>query len=487
MTPHAVVATDEHGQITDFNAGAERMLGYTADEVIGRRNMAELYAEDELARRAAAMGVRPGFDVVRAAPKLGRWDERACTWRTHTGGRLPVNVTVCAYTTADARATGYAFWARPITRAEHALRDRDGWLYVSQELLIKTDRDNCILEASQSFERVLGYRPVELLGRRVAEFVHPDDLKPTRSALAEIHAGAWAQHFENRWRHKNGAWRTISWDAAARQGDLVSYGGGLDVTDEKRRAREREQHLAFERKVVGIVSHDLRNPITAISLSEQLIRRDPADAAAVAHNLERIGQSVQHAERLLHDLLDFSRARIGGGLSVRPRPCCLVAVVQRTVQACRALVPEPEVRLIAPKALPVCLDPQRVQQLVDNLVRNAFAHGDGHSPITVRIEAPAAAGGDVTICVHNFGPPIAPEDRAHLFAPFWQARGGGRDEAGHSVGLGLYIVQQIALAHGGDVVVDSDASRGTCFAARLPQRAPNGGQTPDAPAPNASG
>lgn len=216
--------------------------------------------------------------------------------------------------------------------------------------------------------------------------------------------------------------------------------------------------------LLAIVSHDLRNPLNAIVLSAENLLLQATNESVVISSSNRILKSARRAERLIRDLLDFTQARAGGRLSVYPRPCRVDEIVATVVQEHMLAKPERAFDVEA-DAGEVVVDPDRLHQLLDNLVANAVAYGSPTAPIVVSARQ---LPGLLRLSVSNANAiaPIAPELLPTLFDP-WRRGAAERVSRNRSVGLGLYIVDQIARSHGGRVTVVSDNS-GTCFTAELP-------------------
>ncbi|WP_434390437.1 PAS domain-containing sensor histidine kinase [Melittangium boletus] len=245
----------------------------------------------------------------------------------------------------------------------------------------------------------------------------------------------------------------------------------LDVTEQVRLRQEAQRLEAeqrrrndFEQYLIGIVSHDLRGPLSTILLGLQVLLRRELDAPTL-EALVRLRSNTERAVRMVRDLLDFTQARLGGGLRISREPMDVHALVRGVVEEHALTHPERELLLEQRGDGRGAWDADRLAQLVGNLLGNALKYSPPDGPVTVR---GVGEDGQVFLEVHNGGTPIAPEALARLFQPLQRAVD-GPDPAGRSVGLGLYIVEQIVRAHGGDIRVVSSALEGTTFSVRLPR------------------
>jgi signal transduction histidine kinase len=227
-------------------------------------------------------------------------------------------------------------------------------------------------------------------------------------------------------------------------------------------ARERGD---FERQLIGIVSHDLRNPLNAITLAASvLLKREGLDERQ-EKNATRILHSAERATRLVRDLLDFTQARLRGGLSLRPQPTDLHQLAAAVVDEVQPTHPERRIELIRQADGSGAWDPDRVSQVIGNLLSNALHYSPPGS--AVRVET-RGVGEAVVLEVHNWGSVISSEALPRLFEPLERGATQG-ERADRSIGLGLFIVRHIVTAHGGTVSARSSAEEGTLFTVRLPR------------------
>lgn len=231
-------------------------------------------------------------------------------------------------------------------------------------------------------------------------------------------------------------------------------------------ARAVAEGLARRQEMMStILAHDLRSPIEAIGLTSQaLIHRDGLDARQ-ADAVRRIAVTARRMGTLVEDLLDLARARQAGGIPVERRRTDIEPVCSRAIQQLLDSHPGGRVQFARSGPGEGTWDPDRLEQVVSNLVGNALERAPAGSAVEVRA---AGSDGELVLTVRNQGPPIPEEQLASLFDPFH--RGDGRG----SIGLGLYIVSEIVRAHGGEVGVTSDRAAGTCFTVRLPRSGPEG-------------
>ena len=224
--------------------------------------------------------------------------------------------------------------------------------------------------------------------------------------------------------------------------------------DEKAVSDLREQFIA-------VLGHDLRNPLSAVSTTaELLIRRPEPDVVRLG---TRLRTTSRRMAKLIDDVLDFARGRLGTGIGVAltvesDMNRALLDVVDELRQA----HPEREIRADLQIDRPLRCDRGRLQQLLSNLIGNALTYGAADVPVEV---SATLDGASLVLAVTNGGAPIRPENLSRVFQPYWRPN---TSQPGGGLGLGLYICTEIAKAHGGRMEVASSAAAGTVFGARLP-------------------
>ncbi|HEY2027604.1 MAG TPA: ATP-binding protein [Myxococcales bacterium] len=231
-----------------------------------------------------------------------------------------------------------------------------------------------------------------------------------------------------------------------------------DITERIQKEQVLRDALEYRDRMLGVLSHDLRNPLSVIATSTSLLHMGNLDEKQ-RRAVTRVAANASRIERMVHDLLDYTRSRLPRGLPVTPQQGDLRAVCQQVVENMQVLHPDRTIVLKAAGPAMGTFDPERALQAISNLLANALRYSPPDAQVTVSLEA---APEGLWLSVHNAGEPIAPEVMPRLFDAF--ARG-VPDESGRSagLGLGLYIVKQIMEAHGGRVEVVSTRAQGTTF------------------------
>lgn len=354
--------------------------------------------------------------------------------------------------------------------------------------LVQTDAQGLLRRANLTFCQWLDYRADELVGQRklqdllttgcgIFHQTHSLPLLLQQGSVSEVRVqmlrkdGQMLPMLLNVRRH-------------AEQGEVVDDYALFVAQDRDRYEKELEQartkleamvahanelqaqasdRAMFAEEMVGIVSHDLRNPIMAILMSAELLDKSnvsPSQSAVLA----RILRAGDRASRLIANLLDLTQVRLGSGLLVSPALMDLHATVAGAVQESSQVFPDRVLRHVQQGPGPCIADADRLAQLVGNLVSNAMAYGEPGAAVVV---TSARQAGGFSVSVHNRGSPIPADIMDKLFERMM--RGCDQVNTGRSVGLGLFIVNEIAKAHSGKVSVASTLEAGTTFTVMIPQ------------------
>ncbi|WP_257453306.1 sensor histidine kinase [Archangium lipolyticum] len=376
----------------------------------------------------------------------------------------------------------YALLPRSVRFALERARQRQALVEANETLrlviegvrghaIFLVDAEGRVLTWNSGAEAITGYSEEEVLGQFVRPLLVPESSRSERLGREAEEAVRRGVYTGEGWRlRKDGGrfWADISVSALHGEGNTPRGFVVVlrDVTERKQAEEERRRASEFRERLLGIVSHDLRSPLQAILLQSQLLPRD-VRPEPVKRATSRISQAAERMGRMIADLLDFTRGRLGGGIPVERVPGDFLLLVREVTEELRLAHPHRRISFVATGEGQGEWDRDRLTQVVQNLVSNALKHGVEDSP--VRVEA-WGEGDPVVLSIHNEGRPIPSELMPHLFDPFWRGGGSGSsDRLSTGLGLGLYIVQEIVHAHGGTIHVTSNAEEGTCFTVRLPR------------------
>ena len=351
--------------------------------------------------------------------------------------------------------------------------ERDRVWRLARDLLVVVGSDGFFRAVNPAWERILGHKPAEVIGRSFVEFVCPEDCDQTQQGLDIAAAERDLTHFENRYRHKDGTLRWISWHTST-EGDLV-YAYGRDITEEKARAaalHETEEALRQSQKMESIgqltggVAHDFNNMLTVITGNMDMARRSIAagDEGRTQRAITNALKGAEMASSLTRRLLAFARRQ-----PLAPQASDVNALIGGIVEMIRRSLGE-EVTLDTRLAegLPHSrIDPNQLENAILNLAvnaRDAMPTGGRLTIATSPVEIDEAGamrldlvpGRYVELAVADTGTGMPPEVVARVFEPFYTTK-----PKGSGTGLGLSMVHGFAKQSGGAIVIDTRPGEGT--------------------------
>lgn len=314
---------------------------------------------------------------------------------------------------------------------------------------------------SPELEELFGLAPGQFHGDRHSflAFVHPDDRPAVNAAVAGAIESGGDYVVEFRFRHADGTWRWMEGRGRATYVDGrpdVLYGIGMDIT-------ERKQADELRDVFVGMLSHELRTPVTAIYGGSQVLRRDHVDEATRQEIIADIITESERLERLVENLLVLARAERHVSLGGRD-PVLLRQILTAVVADKRRRWPEATIEVDIETGLPpVTSDDGSVELVVRNLISNALKYGrpDGTVSVTAR-----RVGESVVVLVSDEGPGIDDAAAPHLFELFYRTEDAKRRAQG--AGIGLFVVRVLVEAAGGRVWAANRPSGGAEFGFSLP-------------------
>jgi PAS domain S-box-containing protein len=480
---YGIFTLDVDGHVESWNVGAERLKGWTADEIIGR-HFSTFYPEEDVQAN------KPD-DELAMAVATGRFEDEG--WRIRKdGSRFWANVVITALRGEDGRLQGFGKVTRDLTdrrRGEEALRlseERFRLLVgsVADYAIFMLDVDGHIMSWNLGAERLKGYRADEIVGQHFALFYGAEDQRAGRPAKQLATALAEGRAEDEGWRiRKDGTrfWANVVITALrSSDGRLVGFGKVTrDLTQRKRSEdalrgvleRERDATARMRelddarRELVAIVAHDVRAPINVLGGLVELLRDDWSTMTEPDRDdlLRRIGARARSVGALVDDVLDVVRLE-SGEFAVDLHPTDVVAVARRAIDDLGDEAVRVDLRVDDGAPTHAWADEQRVWQVVMNLLTNALRFSDDDQPVSVAVRRRGDDQLLVTVGDHGAGVPEA--QRATIFDRF--SRIPGADGRRTGSGLGLYICRRVVEALGGSIWVEGAPGGGAAFSFTLP-------------------
>jgi len=493
-TEYSIVGTDLHGVIEVFNEGAERMLGYRAEEVLGRATPLAFHDPAEIAERAAQLGVPAGFEVFVAAARRDRPETREWIYVDRDGTRFPVSLTVTGMHDEDGALNGFIGIARDVSAEKAALAEQQRLLSrleaaeLEYRTLLESAPDGVIILdeggrielVNRQVEALFGYPRTELVGQPVERLV-PESFRPTHTQDREryAHAPDTVALGGGRCvaaRRKDGTELPvqISLSPVRIDGRLLITAIVRDATPQRELERQKDEFLAN-------VSHDLRTPLTVIKASINVVLANEPHGTTDAHHrmFANVDEAADRMAALVDDLLELNRLR-AGRVVLEPERCDLREVALRTARIIEPLALTRGQRVsvdVPPHPVPVVADVARLERAVLNLLGNAHKHGRAGGDIRISV---AGAGEEASLVVADDGPGIPATERERIFERFYRIAEDGLRRPDGS-GLGLPIARAMVELHGGRLTLDSASRPGATFRIRLPRRTNRTNRTREEP------
>jgi PAS domain S-box-containing protein len=355
-----------------------------------------------------------------------------------------------------------------IIERQQAEAERDRLFNLSTDMMTIAGFDGYFKRLNPAFERVLGYTPEELCSQPFINFVHPDDVESTLREMEKLAIGQQQPIFENRYRCKDGSYRSLAWTTSP-VGDFL-YAVARDVTDQKlAEGRQRELSLSREKnqflsEFLSTVSHDLKTPLSVINTNLYLIER-LQDPIKQRDKINQIKEQTALVEKFIQDILMVTRLDHLPGLKLQPVDLnALLTEIAYQLRA-RAETKAIDVRLNLATNIPaVAGDSEQLQRAFANLVDNGLKYTPNQGKVDIRT---FTDGDGVAVEIADTGIGIREEDLPHIFDRFYRSPEARALEHG-GTGLGLAIVKKVMDMHGYEILVTSRPGLGTTFRAHIP-------------------
>lgn len=466
---YALFVLDPTGKIVTWNMGAERLKGYSQEEIVGL-HFSVFYTHDSVKRGW------PAYELKVAAAE-GRFEDEG--WRVRKdGSRFWANVVITAMRDDSGTLVGFAKVTRDLTERkahEEALAQSEERFRLLVEgvqdyAIFMLDPQGLIASWNSGAQRIIGYAADEIIGKHFSRFFTDEALQADKP-WEELAVARRRGRFEGEgWRLRSDGTRfwaraivTALFDSTA---ELRGFAKVTQDLSDRRHIQELEAAARNVNEFIAVLAHEIRNPLAPIQTAVQVIQSTPRNAPERDQMFEIIRRQASQLGRIADDMLDITRVTRGQMVVVR-KPVDLSVIVKHTAAA---ITHDPACKhhrlelSLAPEALIVEGDRDRLAQLLTNLLTNAckYTPVDGHIFVTTR-----AVGRYAELAVKDNGRGIEPTALDYIFEMFVQ-RKPVIERVGGGLGIGLALSRKIAELHGGTLVAESEGpNKGSVFTFRM--------------------
>lgn len=459
-----IIIINDHGIVESFNPAAERMFGYSSAEAVGQ-NVSMLMAEPDRSEHDSHIRLHVETGVKRIIGK-----EREVQGVRKDGSAFPVSLLVNEMHLDDRHL--FIGVARDITARKEAEDQLNLFFSLSVDMLCISSSDGYFKRVSPAFTRTLGWSVKEILARPFIDFVHPDDRAATlREVERQVAAGESVMHFENRYLHKDGSWRILSWRSVP-HGKGLMFATARDVTETKNaeqalRAAKEKAEFANRAKdsFLATMSHEIRTPLTGMLGMLELLSLTQLDAEQHA-TLDAAWESGRGLLRIVSDILDWSKIEEGKlelSLHATSIPQLLQEVVNtysRVASGKNLVLRQSADARLSPAHI---ADPLRLSQVLNNFVSNAIKFTQrGGIELCAELMNQHESGEEIRFSVRDTGPGISSEVQEQLFQRYRQESSDTARMYG-GTGLGLAICRRLAELMDGRIELESEPGSGSTF------------------------
>jgi PAS domain S-box-containing protein len=469
----AIISEDLQGTIVTWNRAAERLLGYTAAEIIGR-SVGAIIPPDRQSEEAQILDAIQRGEIV---------DDVESVRLRKDGTSVPTFLTVAPIRGAGGEIIGASKTVRDLRRVQRTQRDALRLASIvesSDDAIVSKDVNGIVTSWNAAAERMFGFTASEMVGQSIRRLIPLDRQQEEDEVLSRIRRGERVEHYETIRQRKDGGLLPVSLTVSPirnQHGTVVGASKiARDISERERAEQERQRLLTIAREAsrlkdefLATLSHELRTPLNAIVGYVRMLQSDLLTGEKRTRALDTVARNVTSLTQIVEDVLDVSRI-ISGKLRLNVQPVELPPVIQNAVETVRPAADAKGVRLVTivdPRTTPVTGDPERLQQILWNVLSNAVKFTPRRGLVQVRLER---VNSHVEISVSDSGAGIPAEFLPHVFERFRQADAGINRERG-GLGLGLAITRHLVELQGGQIFAESDGpGKGSTFRIELPLR-----------------
>jgi two-component system sensor histidine kinase VicK len=459
----AIVSKDLNGIVQTWNPAAERLFGYTADEMIGRP-ITTIIPPDRLAEETDVLSrIRRGIGITHFETIRRRKD----------GTLIDISLSVSPIKAPSGLVIGASKIARDISTQKSLERQAFRLAAIvdsSEDAIVSKDLNSIVQTWNGGAERIFGYSAAEIIGRPITIIIPPERLAEEDEVLTKVRAGISIEHFQTVRVRKDGTMVDVSLSVSpirTAAGTIIGASKiARDITMQQALIRALEEASRVKDDFLAMLSHELRTPLNAVLGYTRMLRDRTLQEDKYERAIDVIERNALALSQLVSDVLDVSSIVTGKARLMRERHdvhAIALAAVDVVRHAAEAKGVTLNLRLQA-GTFCVC-DADRMQQVLWNLLSNAIKFTPSGGLVTLAL---VASEHGIEITVADSGVGIRKEHLPHVFHRFWQAESTHQRQTG-SLGLGLALARHFVELHGGTIAVASEGEgRGATFTIRLP-------------------
>ena len=456
----AIFTIDPERRVNGWNTGAETMMGYSEQEILGQPGDIIFVPEDR-ARNAPESEVRKALE--HGVAENERWHLRKDGRRFYGSG------TVRPLYDSHNKFLGFVKIMRDLTeskQAEDALRKSEERFraIVSQSTagIFQADLNGNLTLVNKKLANITGYAEPELTTKSIWQVTYSGDVTSGRELFRKLKEEGAAYTIEKRLLHKSGVliWVSESVSAIRDEGGEPQSAVGVifDISERKQLEQQKDDFI-------GTASHELKTPVTSIKayteiLHEKFLRSNQTENSLL---MQKLNNQVDRLVNLIRDLLDTTRIA-EGNLQLDIETLDLNELITEKIEELQRIAEKHTISFSPGKLKPLAFDRERIGQVITNLVSNAIKYSPNSEKVKVVTEA---VDGNVKVSVIDWGLGIPEDARERIFERFYRVHS-PKGEALPGMGLGLFISSAIVHRHGGSISVESEPGKGSVFSFTLP-------------------
>ncbi|HZO73436.1 MAG TPA: PAS domain S-box protein [Ktedonobacteraceae bacterium] len=451
----AVLGKKLDGTITSWNKGAERIYGYTAEEVIGK-SVFTIFPQDNIEEFFFIM------DKVRRGEKVDHFETKRVR---KDGTMLDISVTVSPIRDLSGTIIGASAIGRNITERNNAEQTKKMLAAIvesADDAILSKTLDGTITSWNRGAERLYGYTPEEIIGQPVSVLMPSEKKDDFPYVMGRLRAGLRVEHYETRRITKDGKILDVSVTVSPLKDAAGKVVGASDIT---RDITEQKRLEKIKDDFIDAASHELKTPLTSQKVFIQMLQKEVEKHGDRHYErlLDRIEKQHKKMMNLISEMLTLTRIQSGKFVLAKTR-CDLTGCVQEVVREMQEVARHHQILVKGELSRETEIDQERMSDVISNLLTNAIKYSPDAEKVIITLSEDAE---NAIITIQDFGIGIAPENHTKVFDRFFRVS--GEDESTFpGLGMGLYIASEIVKQHKGRMWVESEKGQGAIFYVSLP-------------------